>query len=178
MYKSQDSPTWNAEFRHCPKCGGTLERKKVKDGEPERLVCQSCSFIFFLDPKVVASTICRIDGKIVLLKRAIGPSRGKWVFPGGFVDRGESVEDAAIRETKEEVNLDVKIGELVNVYSTTNLPTVLIVYTGEVVGGSLSARDEALEVRTFTPSEIPWDDLAFPSTVHALRDYVARYCSH
>jgi len=70
----------------------------VKTNEPKRLVCQSCSFIFYQDPKVVAGTVFTVDGGIVLLKRSVEPALGKWVFPGGYVDRGEAVHEAAVRE--------------------------------------------------------------------------------
>ena len=95
------------EYSFCPKCGGSLASKQLKSSEPTRLVCIRCEFIFFLDPKVAAGTLFTIKGKIPLLQRAIEPSYGKWVFPGGFVDRGEALQDAAIRETKEELQVDV-----------------------------------------------------------------------
>jgi len=160
-------------FHFCPKCGGSLSRQRLKALEPERLVCGSCAFIFYDDPKVAACTIPLIDGKIVLLKRGIEPSYGKWVFPGGFLDRGERVEDAAIRETWEEVNLKVEVTQLLNVYSYSGYPVVVVVYLANVVGGQLQAMDETLEVRTFTTTEIPWEELAFPSTRDALTDYFA-----
>jgi ADP-ribose pyrophosphatase YjhB (NUDIX family) len=162
-------------YTFCPKCGGKLSLTRIKAIEPERLVCEECSFIFYLNPKVAACTICTIDQEIPLLKRGIEPSYGKWVFPGGFVDLGERVEDAAIRETKEEVNLDVELRELVGVYSYSNSPVVIIVYAADIIGGEFSACDECLEVRTFAPNEIPWNELAFPSTYEALRDYVRKY---
>jgi ADP-ribose pyrophosphatase YjhB (NUDIX family) len=160
------------EFSFCPKCGGTLTRRLLKATEPSRLVCGRCSFVFFLDPKVAVGTIVALDGRVLLLRRAIQPSYGKWVFPGGFVDRGESLEDAAIRETREETNLDVRITSLLNIFSTRDHPVVVIVYVAEAVRGQASVGDEALEVRTFHPGEIPWDDLAFPSTRQALREYL------
>jgi ADP-ribose pyrophosphatase YjhB (NUDIX family) len=162
------------DYKFCPKCGGRLQSKLLKFSEPERLICEECAFVFYLDPKVAACTICTIDGRIPLLKRGIEPSYGKWVFPGGYVDHGERVEDAAIRETKEEVNLDVKLRELVGVYSYGKSP-IIIVYAADVIGGELKACDECLEVRTFAPHEIPWDSLAFSSTCDALRDYVRKY---
>ncbi|MBM4259770.1 MAG: NUDIX hydrolase [Deltaproteobacteria bacterium] len=157
-------------FQYCPKCGGSLGRQRLKTHEPERLVCASCTFIFYDDPKVAACTVPIVDGKIVLLKRGIEPSYGKWVFPGGFLDRGERVEDAAARETWEEVNLKVEVTKLINVYSYPGYPVVVVVYLAKVVGGDLQAMDETLEVRTFAPHEIPWEDLAFPSTRDALTD--------
>ena len=148
-------------FSFCPQCGGRLERKRFRDTEPERLVCSACAFIFYEDPKIAACTIPVVDNKIVLLKRGIEPSYGKWVFPGGFMDRGERVEEAAIRETWEEANLRVEIERLLNVYSYPGQDTVIIVYLVKVVGGQLEAMDETLEAATFAPDEIPWDDLAF-----------------
>jgi ADP-ribose pyrophosphatase YjhB (NUDIX family) len=100
---------------------------------------------------------------------------GKWVFPGGYVDRGESVTDAAVRETKEESQLDVALGPLLNVYSYPRSPNVIVVYTAQVVGGELAAGDESVEARIFPRGEIPWQDLAFDSTKDALNDYIRAY---
>jgi ADP-ribose pyrophosphatase YjhB (NUDIX family) len=147
----------------------------IKPTEPKRLVCQVCSFIFYQDPKVVAGTIFTIDGGIVLLKRGVEPALGKWVFPGGYVDRGESVQDAAIRETKEESQVDVVLGPLLNVYSYPRSPNVIVVYTAEVSGGELGAGDESVEAATFAPDAIPWGELAFSSTKEALHDYLRLY---
>ncbi|NIO10324.1 MAG: NUDIX domain-containing protein [Deltaproteobacteria bacterium] len=158
-------------FSFCPRCGGALESRKLKASEPERLVCKECSFIFYLDPKLVAGAIFSVDNKVALLRRGIEPAMGKWVFPGGYVDRGESVKDAAIRETKEESGLDVRLGPLVGVYSYPKARDVIVVYSAVVVGGELKALDESTEARTFGVSQLPWDDLAFPSTRDALKDY-------
>jgi ADP-ribose pyrophosphatase YjhB (NUDIX family) len=163
------------EYRFCPRCGGGLSQRTVKLNEPKRLVCQACSFIFYQDPKVVAGTVFTLDGGIVLLKRGVEPALGKWVFPGGYVDRGESVQDAAIRETKEESQLDVKLSALLNVYSYARSPNVIVVYTADVIGGELAAADESVEARIFSPKEMPWDDLAFESTRQALNDYIRSY---
>jgi 8-oxo-dGTP diphosphatase len=163
------------EYRFCPKCGGDLDKKIVKNNEPKRLVCRSCAFIFYQDPKVVAGTLFTLDGGIVLLKRGVEPALGKWVFPGGYVDRGESVQDAAVRETKEESQLDVKLGRLLNVYSYPRSPNVIVVYTAEVIGGTLAAADESTDAAVFPLSDIPWNDLAFDSTKDALTDYIREY---
>lgn len=144
----------------------------VKNHEPKRLVCGACSFIFYQDPKVVAGTIFTLDGGIVLLKRGVEPALGKWVFPGGYVDRGESVQDAAIRETKEESRLDVRLNSLLNVYSYPRSPNVIVVYTADVIGGILEAADESVEARIFPPDDVPWPELAFDSTKDALSDYI------
>jgi ADP-ribose pyrophosphatase YjhB (NUDIX family) len=148
--------------------------RAVKVGEPERPVCNACDFVWFVDPKVAAGCIVETAGGIVLLRRGIEPAHGKWVFPGGYVDRGERVEDAAARETREEACLDVRVTSLLGVYSYAGRPVIVVVFTGEHVGGTLTAADETLEARTFAPSEIPWDQLAFSSTFEALRDYVGQ----
>ena len=163
------------EYRFCPRCGGDLEKRVVKATEPKRLVCLNCSFIFYQDPKVVAGTIFTVDGRIALLKRGVEPALGKWVFPGGYVDRGESVQEAAIRETKEESQVDVRLGPLLNVYSYPRSPNVIVVYTAMVVGGELAAGDESVEASLFVPKAIPWSELAFDSTRDALGDYIKLY---
>lgn len=163
------------EYRFCPRCGGGLETRKLKDHEPKRLVCRQCSFIFYLDPKVVAGTLFTIENRVALLRRGVEPGLGKWVFPGGYVDRGESVQDAAIRETQEESHVNVKLSSVLDVYSYPRSPNVIVVYAAEVIGGELKAGDESVEARTFSASEIPWDELAFHSTTDALKDYIRLY---
>src|SRR4029453_6198365 len=108
-------------------------------------------------------------------KRSIQPALGKWVFPGGFVDRGEAVHEAAVRETLEESGLKVSLSGVLDVYSLPDYEVVVVVYAAEVIAGALEARDESLEARAFPPESIPWDDLAFESTRSALRDYLRRF---
>lgn len=164
----------NEEYRFCPRCGGGLERRQVKEGEPKRLVCRRCGFVFYLDPKIAACTIIEVEGRIVLLKRAIPPALGSWVIPGGFVDLGETVPGAAARETREEASVDVAIGSLVGVYSYPDVSVVIVVYEAVITGGTPAAGDESSELELFDPSGIPWQSLAFASTRDALRDYLDR----
>jgi ADP-ribose pyrophosphatase YjhB (NUDIX family) len=164
----------NVEFRFCPVCGGDLHRSVVKEGEKARLACTRCGYIYYLDPKVVACTLVEIDGGILLLKRAIQPGRGKWVAPGGFVDRGETVEAAAVRETKEECRIDVRLTRLAGVYSYPGETSVIIFYEASPVSRHFGVGDETSDVRVFLPDEIPWRDLAFPSTRQALENYIGR----
>lgn len=159
-------------YRHCTRCGGLLAERRLVPHEPERLVCGACGFVFYLDPKVAVGTIFRSGGGIVLLRRGIEPGYGKWVFPGGYVDRGETLEAAALREAEEEVHAAIRITRLLNVYSYAGRPVVVVVYAADVVGGDLGPGEEALEVRSFAPADIPWNDLAFPSTRDALRDFL------
>ena len=159
------------DFQFCPVCGGRLESTILKESEPARLVCSDCDFIFYLDPKLAAGSVVELDGRIVLLRRGIEPQKGKWVVPGGYVDRGEAVEAAALRETEEECGIKTRIKNLLGIYSYPGRPVVVVVYVTEYLKGDLTAGDETLEVKLFRLEEIPWDDLAFPSTSDALRDY-------
>ncbi len=162
------------EPRYCVSCAGPLVMRVVKSGDPARAVCTVCGQVYYANPKVAAGVICTHGGRIVLLRRAIDPSYGKWVFPGGFLDHGEPVEDGARREAREEICVEVQVKSLLNVYSYPGNPVVLIVYKADVTNGVPQAGDEALEVGFFDPAEIPWGDLAFPSTRDALRDYIGR----
>lgn len=161
-------------YQFCPRCGAALERRRLKVTEPERLVCIRCSFVFYLDPKVAVGTIIRSQSdRIVLVRRAIDPGYGKWVFPGGYVDRGERLTTAAVREAREECGLEVHVDGLVNIYSYAGRAPVVVVYAATAVSGALSTDDESLEALEFTPADIPWSDLAFKSTAEGLRDYLA-----
>ena len=162
------------DFRFCPRCGGTLEPRLLKASEPERLVCTACGFVFYLDPKIAVGTIIRTESdRLVLVRRAIEPGYGKWVFPGGYVDRGEPLTAAALREAREECGLEVRLDGLVNIYSYPKRAPVIVVYAATSIGGSLCCDDEGLETAEFSPDALPWDELAFRSTVEGLRDYLA-----
>jgi len=160
-------------YRFCPRCGGPLERRLLKSNEPERPVCARCGFVFYIDPKIAVGTIIdRGSGRLVLVRRAIEPGYGKWVFPGGYVDRGEPLTDAAVREAREECGLDVRLDGLVNIYSYPGRAPVIVVYAATAIGGILATDDECLETGEFTADTIPWGELAFRSTLEGLRDYL------
>ena len=160
-------------YHFCPRCGGPLERRLVKSTEPERPVCARCGFIFYIDPKIAVGTIIATsNGGLVLVRRAIEPGYGKWVFPGGYVDRGEPLTVAAVREAREECGLDVRLEGLVNIYSYAGRAPVIVVYAAIAIGGVLTIDEESLESAEFKTGSIPWDDLAFRSTREGLRDYL------
>jgi len=159
------------EFRFCPVCGGRLAVLNLKKNEPSRSICSACDFVFYLDPKVVACSVVEMENKIVLLKRGIEPQKGKWVMPGGYVDRGEAVNAAAIRETEEECGVKSRILDLLGVYSYAGDVPVVIVYVTAYRSGDLISGDETLEAKLFSEEEIPWRKLAFRSTTDALTDY-------
>jgi len=160
------------QYNFCPTCAGSLELRLLKAGEPVRHVCTRCGRVIFMDPKVAVGTIIGTPGgKVVLVRRAIEPGYGLWVFPGGYVDKGEVVTDAAIREAREEAGLDISLDRLLNVYSYPGRPLVVIVYAATAVGGQLCHDEERLVVGLFSEDEIPWDTLAFDSTREGLRQY-------
>lgn len=165
---------WKAfakELKHCRKCGGDLRWLHVEAEGRNRFVCVDCRLISYQNPKLVAATLPERDGKIYLLRRAIEPAHGLWSHPAGFMELAETVEQAAIRETREEICARVRLFGPPCVYSYKDAAVVTIVYRAEVVGPEPKPGAESLEVRAFHPHEIPWKHLAFRSTFHALRDW-------
>jgi ADP-ribose pyrophosphatase YjhB (NUDIX family) len=158
-----------AEARFCPRCG-----RPADVDFPRRIMCSHCGYAAYYNPKPVAAAIPVDDlGRVILLRRGFDPGRGLWTFPGGFVDLGESVPDAARRETDEELGMAIDLGPLVGVYSRSEDRVVLIVYRASALGPPRTT-PEAVEVRAFAPSEIPWRELAFWSTEVALRDVLSQ----
>ena len=155
------------DVRYCPRCG-----KEATVRFPRSITCAECGYGAFYNPKPVACAItANQDDDVYLLKRGFEPNRGRWSMPGGFVDLGESVEDAAIRETKEEIGLTIELQQLVGVYSRSTDRIVVVVYAARAEG-TPTRTEEALEVQAFRPTTIPWDELAFWSDGRALRDYL------
>lgn len=154
--------------RYCPRCAAEADV-----AFPRSLRCESCGYGAYYNPKPVACAIPRdAEGRVWLLRRAFDPGAGRWTFPGGFVDLGESVPEAAARETREELEIEIELGRLVGVYSRGDDRIVLIVYEAQALGEPVTT-EEATEVRAFTLEEIPWNELAFWSTEAALRDSLA-----
>jgi ADP-ribose pyrophosphatase YjhB (NUDIX family) len=152
-------------IRFCPRCG---QRPTVDF--PRSITCPNCDYVAFYNPKPVACAIPRDeDGNVILLRRGFEPGAGLWTFPGGFVDLGESVEEAARREVREELEIDVELEHLVGVYSRAEERVLLVVFAARSLGPP-STTLEAPEVRAFAPTQLPWDEMAFWSTTAALRD--------
>ena len=124
----------------------------------QRPVCTACGMVTYADPKLAAVVLASRKGELLLVRRAIEPQLGKWSFPSGYVDRGEVVESAAVREVKEETNMDVEIVGLIGLYSRAGSPVALAAYAATVVGGELRPGAEAQDVGFFRQDELP----AFP----------------
>lgn len=143
---------------HCQKCGSPTEEREV-DGRL-RPVCTACGAVTWLDPKLAVAVIVEQDGCILLGKRADWvASPGRWSFPSGFVERGEAVEDAALREAREETGLTVTVGPVLGVFSETGNPVALVVYPAIAFQGELAAGDDLTDLAWFAPDALP--DLAF-----------------
>ena len=138
-------------------------------------MCEACGFVFYQGPKLVAATIFELDGGILLTQRAIEPGYGKWTFPGGFVERGERAEAAAEREALEEAGVEIEAGEIVGLYSYEDQLPVIAVFSGRVTGGEPEPLDETMAVGIFPRTGLPWTKMAFPSTEHALKDYLRKF---
>jgi 8-oxo-dGTP diphosphatase len=162
------------KYKFCPLCRGTFEKKKLIHHEPRRLVCKECQFIFYLDPKLVACTIAETPRGIVLQQRNKSPKKGYWVLPGGFVDRGETLEEAAKREFFEETGLKSTINSLLGNYSYPGEANIIIVYQSDITGGTIRPCHESMSIAEFKQEAIPWDKLAFNTTKNALKKYIER----
>jgi 8-oxo-dGTP diphosphatase len=156
------------EAKFCPRCG-----QQAEVDYPRSINCPHCGYGAYYNPKPVAAAIpVTTNNEILLLRRGFDPGKDLWTFPGGFVDLGESVEQAAIREANEELEIAIELTQLVGVYSRPEDRIVLVVFAATTTQHPKTT-PEATEVTTFKPDEIPWQELAFWSTTNALQDFLA-----
>ena len=155
----------NQHDRFCPSCGGTLE---VRDAHgAERPVCAACGRVVFYDPKLAAATIVESDGRVLFVRRLTQPGYGLWSLPGGYVDRGEVVEQAAAREVWEETSLQVEIAGLVGLFAEQGHPVVVAAYHCHSVQGDAAPGPEVSQLGYFAPDSLP--PLAFDRDRDILR---------
>jgi ADP-ribose pyrophosphatase YjhB (NUDIX family) len=169
-------PDWLARMlNHCTVCGGRLNLRPVAGEERDRLVCEACGHIAYVNPRLVVTVIpVTDDGEVVLLRRGFEPGRGAWAQPGGFLEVDETVTEGAVRETLEETGLIVEPGDVIGLYARLEAAVIVLAYEARVVGGTPTTGLEALEIQAFTPEAIPWDGIAFRTTWWALVDWLAR----
>ena len=161
--------------RFCSRCGGGLVFGPVEGEDRNRLACERCGFVCYVNPRLVVTTLPITErGDVMLIKRGIAPGYGRWAQPGGFLEIDETVEEAAVRETLEETGLEIELGEILGLYSRLVAEVVTIAFEARIVGGEPTATRESLETRPFAPADIPWSEIAFETSVRALRDWVAR----
>ena len=169
-------PAWlAATLNHCSRCGAALHLGMVPGEDRERLACDACGFVAYVNPRLVVTCLPVTDaGEVMLLRRGIEPGRGLWAQPGGFMEIDETVEAGAVRETLEETGLLVEPGHIVGLYTRPEAAIVVIAFEARIVGGAATLTPEALEVRPFAPEAIPWPEIAFRTSEWALRDWVHR----
>jgi ADP-ribose pyrophosphatase YjhB (NUDIX family) len=147
-------------------------RRKIPDGDThQRDVCSTCGYVHYVNPKIVTGAIVLHDGRILLCRRAIAPRIGFWTLPAGFMELGETAEQAAVREAREEANAEIAIDRLLAVYTIPRIAQVQIMYLARLTSATISPGPESLEVVLAGWGEIPWAELAFPSVRWALEQY-------
>jgi len=146
--------------------------RKVPEGDNrDRMVCDDCGWVHYVNPKVVVGSVVSHDGNILLCRRAIEPRRGFWTIPAGYLEERETAEAGALREAREEACADIVLNGLLAVYSIPRISQIQLIYRARLAAPTFSAGPESLEVRLFGWDEIPWPGLAFPSVHWALGQY-------
>jgi ADP-ribose pyrophosphatase YjhB (NUDIX family) len=146
--------------------------RRIPEGDNrERAVCNDCGFVAYENPKVVVGSVVVADGKVLMCRRAIEPRRGYWTLPAGYMELGETLEEAAAREAFEEAEAVIAIDGILGVFSIARIGQVQVIYRARFANAAspvLAAGPESLEVGLFDWDQIPWQDIAFPSVVWAL----------
>ncbi len=158
-------------MKYCSACGGLIELRVPEGDNLARHVCRDCAAIHYQNPKIVAGCIPEWDDRVLLCRRAIEPRHGYWTLPAGFMENGESVEEAAARESLEEANARVEITGLYTVFSLPHINQVYMMYRARLLDLDFSPGSESLEVKLVAEEDIPWNELAFRTVSETLRLY-------
>ncbi len=137
----------------------------------KRRVCDRCDFIDYVNPRIVVGSVVTWEDKILICKRAIEPRLGYWTLPAGFMENGETVEEGARREAREEACVDIEIEHMLAMYSIPRISQVQIMFKARMVSPDFAPGPESTDVKLVTWDEIPWKELAFPSAVWALKQW-------
>lgn len=159
-------------MNYCSHCGSSQLEFIVPPGDSlPRYVCGSCRKIHYVNPKIIVGSLPLWEDKILLCKRAIKPRYGKWTLPCGFMENGETVEEGAIRETKEEANANIEIIGIQSVYSIPHINQVYILFLSQLKDLNFFPGAESLEVGLFREDEINWQEIAFSAVRFALENF-------
>ena len=158
-------------MNYCSHCGKSVVLKIPEQDNRLRYVCESCNTIHYQNPKIVSGVLPVYQDQVLLCKRAIEPRLGLWTLPAGYMENGESIEEAAIREAYEEATINLEKIELYQIISLPHISQVYIMFLGTMNEKKSSAGEETLETAFFSESEIPWDEIAFPVIVKTLKTY-------
>jgi len=146
---------------YCSSCGETNTFSEIEGRK--RFYCSNCQVIHYQNPKPTATLICPQENKILLVKRAFDPAKGTWSLPGGFLELGETLEEGAKRELKEETNLNCEIIKLLGDCSHFNSIFGDILLLGILVKitnwEDLECGDDASDAELFNIDSCP--ELAF-----------------
>ncbi len=143
-------------MKYCSYCGGSLTTELI-DNHP-RLVCKSCNHVHYVNPIPSVVTVIERQGSVLLVKRAVEPGKGDWCLPGGFIESGEMITAAAVREVKEETSLECRILGILDASSDLGgfYGDILVVcYRAEILGGELKAGDDAMDLGFFKEDNLP-----------------------
>jgi ADP-ribose pyrophosphatase YjhB (NUDIX family) len=144
-------------------------QRTIPAGEDrERLVCETCGFINYENPKIVVGSVVHDGDRILLCRRAINPRKGFWTLPAGFLEQHETTMAGALREAREEAQATIEIEALLAVYSIPRLSQVQLIYRARLAAPEIAPGPESAEVGLFRYEEIPWKEIAFPSVHWAL----------
>jgi ADP-ribose pyrophosphatase YjhB (NUDIX family)/GNAT superfamily N-acetyltransferase len=147
----------NQNTTFCQRCGHKMKSEQI--GGRYRPVCPHCGYVIFKNPVPGVGILVEMEGGVVLIKRGHHPKKGFWALPAGFIEADESIEDAAIRECKEETNLDIELIEMFHVDSFPTDPTpqsgIIIFYRAQPIRGRLQPGDDAVETKIFPPDSLP-----------------------
>jgi len=161
-------------MNYCSQCGARVELRVPEGDHVPRHVCPSCATIHYRNPKVIVGCIPEWqDGRIVMCKRAIEPRLGRWTFPAGFLELGETSGAGAAREALEEARAEVEPGELFVVINVPYVSQVYLIHRARLLTPRLGPTVESAEVVLMRENEIPWDDIAFPTIWHGLKFFFA-----
>ncbi len=161
-----------AEVYFCTQCGGPAAVKTPPGDHHPRYVCTQCAHVLYENPKIVAGCVPEHEGQILLCKRAIEPRLGYWTVPAGFMELGETISEAAARETREEACAEVELGSLLAIVNIMRAGQVHVFYRARMPEPKFAVGEESLDVRLVAIDDIPWGDIAFPSITIALRQYL------
>jgi ADP-ribose pyrophosphatase YjhB (NUDIX family) len=160
-------------MKYCSDCGKPVVIEIPEGDTAPRHVCSACRTIHYQNPLIVVGCLPEWEGKLLLCKRAIEPRLGYWTAPAGFMELGETLEEGAARETMEEACARVEVGSMLAAVSVRHVNQVHIMFRARMLDGQFAAGEESLEVRLFSPDEIPWQDLAFPSVTFSIEKLMA-----
>jgi ADP-ribose pyrophosphatase YjhB (NUDIX family) len=156
----------------CSQCGARLAFRVPPDDHLPRYVCDACGTIHYLNPKLIVGCVPEFEGRILLCRRAIEPRRGFWTVPAGFMENGETLQQGAAREAREEALVEAQIGSLLSVVHVLQAHQVHVFFRASLATPRYGAGHETLEAHLVRPEDIPWPELAFPSTEFSLRRYL------